>query len=66
MITEQQRNKIASLMDAVIEANAQVAIADDDLDKARTELETYLKSLVEGDENNGDQFEIKAVRKARR
>jgi len=66
MITEQQKNKIAQLTDTVIEANAAVQVADEDLDKSRQELEDYLKSLVEGDESNGDQFEIKAVRKARR
>jgi len=66
MITEQQKNKIAQLTDTVIEANAAIQVADEDLDKSRQELEDYLKSLVEGDESNGDQFEIKAVRKARR
>jgi hypothetical protein len=66
MITEQQKNKIAQLTDTVIEANAAVQVADEELDKSRQELEDYLKSLVEGDESNGDQFEIKAVRKARR
>jgi len=66
MITEQQKNKIAQLTDNIIEASASVQVADEELDTAREALETYLKSLVEGDESNGDQFEIKAVRKARR
>lgn len=64
MITEQQKNKIASLVDAMTEAQDASNEADDNLNKCQKELDDYLTSLVEG-ETGENEFEIKAVRRKR-
>ena len=64
MITEQQRSKLSKLIDDLTESQANQAAAEDDLNKSRTELEDFIKSLVEG-ETGENEFEIKAVRRKR-
>ena len=65
MITEQQRSKLSKLIDDLTESQANQAEAEDALNKSRTELEDFIKSLVEG-ETGENEFEIKAVRRKTR